>query len=120
MTANWPLKPAIVNGNASKAGGAMSGKLSEYRTQLRNMLPTLRKQYDVESLSIFGSYIRGTEHPDSDLDVLVTFSRPPSLIRLIEIENQMSDSLRIKVDVVPRTALKPQIGAQILREIVSV
>ncbi len=98
----------------------MKNNLTEYRNQLRKVLPMLRAQFGVESLAIFGSYIHGTQRPDSDLDVLVTFLKPPSLFRLIEIENNLADLLQIKVDLVPRSALKPHIGARILREIVPV
>ncbi len=101
-------------------GTTMNGKVAEYRNRLREILPSLREQFGVESLAIFGSYIHGTERPDSDLDILVTFLKPPSLFRLIEIENNLTDLLRVKIDLVPRSALKPHLGAQILREIVPV
>lgn len=98
----------------------MIDALTQFRDRLREVLPSLKERFDVESLAIFGSYVHGAERPDSDLDVLVTFIRPPSLLKLIEIENNLTDLLRIKVDLVPRSALKPHIGAQILREIVPV
>ena len=98
----------------------MNRDLAEYQNKLREVLPALGEKYGVESLAIFGSHIHGTQRAESDLDVLVTFFKTPSLIRLIEIENSLTDLLRIKVDLVPRSALKPHIGAQILREIVPV
>jgi predicted nucleotidyltransferase len=98
----------------------MNQELTIIWNRLRELLPALREQYGVESLAIFGSYIHGTQRAESDLDILVTFLKTPSLIRLIEIENNLADILRVKVDLVPRTALKPHIGARILREIVPV
>jgi uncharacterized protein len=87
---------------------------------LREQLPFLVAQYRVASLGLFGSYLRGTQRPDSDLDVQVTFDEVPGLIRFIELENYLSDLLGVKVDLVVRDSLKPAIGANVLREVVPV
>jgi predicted nucleotidyltransferase len=94
--------------------------LAELRTILRQQLPSLRDRYQVASLGLFGSFVRHQNRPDSDLDVLVTFTEAPSLLRLIELENHLSDLLGIKVDLVMGEALKPQIGRHILAEVVPV
>lgn len=69
---------------------------------------------------MFGSYVRQQQHVGSDVDLLVTFVEPPSLIQFIELENELSDRLGIKVDLVMRDALKPAIGQRILNEVVLV
>ena len=63
---------------------------------------------------------RGDQRPGSDLDILVTFQSPISLIKIIELENFLTDRLGVRVDLVMRDALKPYIGKQILKEIVAV
>jgi predicted nucleotidyltransferase len=88
--------------------------------QLRQQLPKLTKQYRVQTLGVFGSYGRAEQQPDSDIDVLVTFAEPPSLLQFIELENELTDTLGIKVDLVMRDALKPTIGRRILNEVVPV
>jgi hypothetical protein len=85
---------------------------------LSGMLPDLRARYQVSSLGMFGSYLRGEAHPDSDLDLLVEFDQPPSLLTFIALENEISDRLGLRVDLVMRRALKPRIGEAILREVV--
>ncbi len=80
----------------------------------------LMERYDVESLEVFGSYVRSEQKPDSDLDILVTFKEAPSLLTYISIENYLSDILGIKVDMVMKDSLKPKIGQQILREAIPV
>ena len=87
---------------------------------LQQQLPILAKQYHVESLGIFGSYVRNEQEADSDLDLLVTFSKTPGLLRFIELENHISDLLNVKVDLVMKDALKPNTGKHILREVVPV
>ena len=83
-------------------------------------LPALAERYGVESLGLFGSFVRQENRPDSDLDVLVGFTAVPSLFRFIELENHLSDLLGVKVDLVMRRALKDDVGRDILRELVAI
>ena len=83
---------------------------------LRKELPLLRNKYNVESLDIFGSYVRGEQDQKSDLDLLVTYSENPGLLKFLELENYLSDKLEVKVDLVMKESLKPRIGKYILNE----
>ena len=87
---------------------------------LREMLPMLQARYRVRDIGLFGSYVRKGEDSGSDLDVLVTFDEPPSLLRFLELENLLADRLGLPVDLVMRDALKPRIGSRILRDLVPV
>jgi hypothetical protein len=88
--------------------------------KLRQHLPSLKERYHIETLEVFGSYVRSEQHQSSDLDLLVTFSVVPGLLTYIEIENHLSDLLGVKVDLVMKDALKPAIGERIIREAVPV
>ena len=94
--------------------------LNQLREILRQQVPSLGSRYHVASLGLFGSYVRHENRPNSDLDILVTFSETPSLLRLIELENHLSDLLGVKVDLVMRESLKPQVGRRILAEVVPI
>jgi predicted nucleotidyltransferase len=94
--------------------------MTQIQELLQEQLPILAKRYGVASLGLFGSYVRHENRPDSDLDVLVTFSKTPSLLLFIELENYLSDLLGVKVDLVMRDALKPQVGKNILQEVVPI
>lgn len=83
---------------------------------LRQQLPLLEERYGVVSLGVFGSYVHHEQHPESDLDLLISFGEPPSLLKFIELENYLSDVLGIKVDLVMKDALRPRIGQRILSE----
>src|SRR5688572_25315851 len=98
----------------------MSAKVEEFRQRLRAELPFLAERYGVSYLGIFGSYLRGEERTDSDLDVLVSLSKPLSLLDLVGMENYLSDQLGIKVDVAIRESLRKHIGKNILSEVSSV
>jgi len=96
-------------------------ELAAHREQLRvSVAPVFACHPAVAAAYIFGSVARGQAGPDSDLDVLVTFDELPGLIRLIELEDHLSDLLGVKVDLVLRNSLKPWIGPTVLREVVPV
>lgn len=94
--------------------------LKKYLEILHEQFPLLAERYSVDSLEVFGSYVRSEQKKGSDLDILVTFKEAPSLLTFIAIENYLSDLLGIKVDLVMKDSLKPAIGRNILREAVPV
>ena len=98
----------------------MDSELTLILSKLRELLPVLSDRYNVQELGVFGSYARYEEHDDSDLDILVTFSETPSLLKFIELENYLSDVFGVKVDLVMKDSLKPEIGKQILEEVMQV
>jgi predicted nucleotidyltransferase len=99
---------------------ARKTRLQKYMDILHEELPTLAEQYNVATLEMFGSYVRHEERKDSDLDVLVTFTKAPSLLKFVRLENHLSDTLGVKVDLVMKDSLKPALGKNILREVVPV
>lgn len=63
--------------------------------------------------------MRGEQDSDSDLDLLVEFDdRALSLLDVLRLENEISDALGLKVDLVEKRALRPHIGEYILAEAV--
>ena len=94
--------------------------LNQLLERLRQQLPLLREHYRVETLEVFGSYVRQEQKKDSDLDILVTFTEAPSLLKFIRLENHLSDILGVQVDLVMKDSLKPAIGEFILREAITV
>jgi len=99
---------------------ARPSRLEKYLEFLRRNFPYLAEEYQVATLEVFGSYVRREQRRDSDLDVLVTFTKPPSLLKFIRLENYLSDHLGVKVDLVMKDSLKPYIGQRILREAIPV
>ncbi len=88
--------------------------------KIESLKPILKEQFKVESIGIFGSYTKGTQRKDSDIDILVEFeeSADLSLLDFIKLENYLSEVLKLKVDLVEKTALKPRIGMRILEEVI--
>ncbi len=99
----------------------ISPRVQEFQVRLKDLLPELQARYGVRTLGVFGSYVRGEEKPTSDLDVLVEFDdRPMGLFKFVELENYLSDTLGVRVDLVEKKGLKPRIGQRILAEVVAI
>jgi predicted nucleotidyltransferase len=75
------------------------------------------------SLFVFGSRARGTERPDSDLDLFIDYdptAKIPNIFRLMQIEEKISQALGIPVNITTRDALHPLMKESIERDAVRV
>jgi uncharacterized protein len=81
------------NGRLAPAAEGLIGEIRAHEKTLRG--------YGVEHLYIFGSYVRGTNHSQSDLDVLVHF--PPrhrgGYFAMARVKETLEDGLGVKTDV---------------------
>ncbi len=73
-------------------------------------------KYHISEIGIFGSYTRGEQEADSDVDILVSFAKPIGFIKFMRLEFYLSELLGKKVDMVTKDSLKPHIGSVILEE----
>ena len=95
----------------------MNVTLETVRDSLSQMLPELRSRYGVGRLWVFGSFARGEAKDGSDLDILVEFERRGiSLFGFVGLEQEIGDRLGVKVDLVERSALRPEIRPIVLAE----
>ncbi len=76
------------------------------------------KTFNLQRLGIFGSYARGEQNSNSDIDLLVKFKETPSLLQLIKIENDLCKKLGFKVDLITEDSIKNKIiKAQIKQDL---
>jgi len=68
--------------------------------EVQNIIVDCLRSYNPKLIGLFGSYIRKENKKKSDIDILVSFHESLSLLKLIRIENELSDKLGIKVDLV--------------------
>ena len=94
--------------------------LNKFIFDLQTLLPNLKKDYGIRLLGVFGSYARKEETPTSDLDLLVDFEQNSSvgLIKICEIENYLTEQLRIQVDLTLLNEIKSQSSNNILSEVI--
>jgi uncharacterized protein len=80
----------------------------------------LKERFKVKNIGVFGSYVRGEQKQQSDVDVLVEFEEPIGLFEFMDLEMYLTSLVGVKVDLVSKKALKPHIGKRILEEVIMV
>jgi predicted nucleotidyltransferase len=90
----------------------MSQILDELKTRI---LPVLQ-HHDVIHAAIFGSFARGEEGEDSDLDILVELKKGKSLLDLVALKLELEEVLRREIDVVTYNSLHPRMRERVLGE----
>ncbi len=92
--------------------------LEEIKKIINEHKPILEERFKVNSIGIFGSYVRKSQKEKSDIDVLVGFYETIDLFDFVELEDFLREILSVKVDVVMKETLKPRIKDRILKEAV--
>lgn len=75
-------------------------------SKIKNQVVSSLLPYQPSRIGIFGSYARGENKKDSDLDVLISFKERISLLKLVQIQQELADELGIEVDLVTENSLK--------------
>ena len=63
--------------------------------------------YGAVRVAIAGSFARGQARPDSDLDVVVAFSEPKSLLELVNIRRKLESAIGRDVDLITEHSIQP-------------
>ena len=84
--------------------------------EIFNRIVRFLKNQGAKKIAVFGSYVRGEEKPESDIDIIVEFSERKSLLKLVQIERELSEALGIKVDLLTEKSISPYLIDTIKRE----
>ncbi|MEN6395248.1 MAG: nucleotidyltransferase family protein [Methanoregula sp.] len=88
-------------------------------TLLREHEPEIKKRFGVATIGVFGSYVRGEERPNSDVDVLVTFKKGEETFdHYMDFKFYLEYLFGRKVDLVMKGAIKKRLKPYILGEVV--
>jgi len=82
---------------------------------VRKLIDVCRK-YKVSKVALFGSFARGDAGPDSDIDLLITFSDRVGFLTLAKLERELSEVLHRIVDLLTEQSISPYLKDQILSE----
>ncbi len=89
---------------------------AELKARIRAIEPALRRG-GLEELGLFGSFARGDQTPESDVDLLYTFENgQASLKRLVDLGTLLEETLGHRVDLVSRAFLHPAFREEVLAE----
>lgn len=89
---------------------------NEILAKLKELKPTLYKEYAVKEIGLFGSFSDNTFTLDSDIDILVVLERPIGW-KFFSLEIYLEKIFGRKIDLVTRNALKDQIKDSILKQV---
>ncbi len=81
-------------------------------------IASILASHGAKRVRVFGSYARGEANPESDIDVIVEFSGRKSLLDIVGIEQEISDTLGIKVDLINEKFISPYLIDRIKSEAV--
>jgi len=82
---------------------------------IKSQIKPVLEKYGIKKAGIFGSSARG-ESVVNDLDLLVKIEKKISLLEFIEIQQDLEDTLGMKVDLVEYDAIKPALRDEILKD----
>lgn len=91
-------------------------QLEEYQ-QL--MIPVL-KRYFIKRAAIFGSLAKGNMNENSDVDLLIEGEKDFTIFKMLMLEQEISELIKRKVDLVEYGALKPSIKNEVLLSAVTI
>jgi predicted nucleotidyltransferase len=94
--------------------------LEEIKQILSERKSWLCETYQITELGIFGSYARGEQTQDSDVDVLIDYEQAPTLFEVVNLRDFLRDLIGLPVDVVTKSGLKPRIRERVLLEVIYV
>ena len=88
----------------------------EVESKLKELKPILHQKFFVDKIGYFGSYSRNEQNELSDIDILVSFSKPLGW-EFFDLQEFLENQLKVKVDLVSEKAIKEQLRHIILNSV---
>lgn len=80
-------------------------------------LQSICRQSNISYLGLFGSFARGEETENSDVDLLVKFNVPTGYFTLVDVQNTLQEYFNREVDLVTERAISKYMRPGIMREV---
>jgi len=90
--------------------------IEEIKEIIRSHDLELKQRFKVKRIAVFGSYARGEQTEDSDVDLLVEFSEPVGFL-FIHLADYLEEILGMRVDLITPSAIKPNRERLIMDEL---
>jgi predicted nucleotidyltransferase len=98
----------------------MRSNRQDILSSLKKLKGEVAKEYSVKTIGVFGSVARDEQTGQSDIDLLVEFSKPVGFVTFMRLEHFLSEKLGKPVDLVTSDSLKPVIRQDVLAEVIYV
>lgn len=89
-------------------------------TAQKNTIKKVVSKFNPKLVGIFGSYARNEQQRESDLDILVDFNGSVNLVELIGLEQELTELLGIKVDLVTLKSVNPSLNDYIQQDLIRI
>lgn len=99
--------------------GLPDSRLGRRLRRHRRAILALTDQRGAHNVRVFGSVARGEDTDSSDIDLLVDLDDGVGLVALAGLRRQLSELLKVDVDLVPAATLKPGLAQTVLAEAVA-
>jgi predicted nucleotidyltransferase/DNA-binding XRE family transcriptional regulator len=100
---------------AAPLSGPLGQRLRRHQTHIK----TIAAGHGVHHVRVFGSVARGTERPDSDVDLLIDLPPSVGLFALGRLRRELEDLIDAPVDLVPDDGLKPEVHVNVEADLVA-
>lgn len=84
----------------------------------QNLIIDITSRFKPRMIGVFGSYARGENDQNSDLDILIDFEQPLDLLEIIGLEQELTEKLGIKVDLITLRSLNPQLKEYVEKDLI--
>jgi uncharacterized protein len=86
----------------------------------KNIIKKTTQKFQPTLIGIFGSYARGEQIESSDLDILIDFDATINLLELIGLEQELTDLLGVKVDLITLKSVHPSLKRYIDSDLIRI
>jgi predicted nucleotidyltransferase len=93
-----------------------SEALATHRKQIREIVSA----HHARNARVFGSVAAGTDTEASDLDILIDFEKKVDLLELVGLEQELSELLGIKVDLITLRSVSPSLRSYIESDLIRI
>jgi predicted nucleotidyltransferase/DNA-binding XRE family transcriptional regulator len=119
LRASGHVLDASLIATAPEATEPLSGPLGQRLRRERRKVKTIAAAHGVHHVRVFGSVARGTDRPDSDVDLLIDLPEGAGLFALGRLRGELEELLGVPVDLVPDDGLKADVRAHVASDLVS-
>ena len=92
--------------------------MTETLKKIADTAKPILEKYGVSYAGVFGSYARGDARPDSDVDILVKFSAPPTFSGYLALEENLRRTLNRDVDLITEGGVNKYLRPIVERDLV--
>lgn len=88
--------------------------------QIIDEVVKILKSFGAKEIILFGSYARGDNNPDSDIDVIVEFNEIKGLFEKARIIRTVEEKTGLKIDILSKDFINPYLKPYIERDMITI